>query len=419
MILIRGLQLMKIDVVKKIVIYSLLTPIYWLSCVFPRKNNIWIFGAWFGRKFADNSKYLFIYVNNNQPAIRPIWLSKNKQLLQELKQNGYECYHTFSFKGCYFSFRAKVAIVSTGLSDVNRYLLGGAKKVQLWHGTPLKKICHDDFVTFLKDKDNSLIRIYLHTRKVILPFLRERCHLYIASSPEVRKKICTAFSAKSENIAVTGYPRNDELFGDEWTDYPNDDNYLSQINLKCNYKHVFTYLPTHRSEGRKDANLLETYGFDPKCMQKLLEELDAILIIKAHFYNNKICWQDDLVNRIIIPSDNDIPDIYPVLKRSDVLITDYSSVYFDFLLLNRPIIFAPFDLKEYLKEDRELYYDYNSVTPGPKANAWDEVMQFMEEYIKNPNRYQTERTKINKCFNQYTDSKSSERVYRQISELLG
>jgi len=404
--------------ITKILVYIPCVPIYLLSCIVPRKNNIWVFGAWFGNKFADNSKYLFMYINNNQPHIRPIWLSKNNQVLQELKENGYECYHAFSFKGCYFSLLAKVAIVSTGSRDVNRFLIGGAKIIQLWHGTPLKKIGFDDKITFLKNQDKILCRFYTYIGKSILPALKEKCDLYIASSSEVRIKMGTAFEVKSEKILVTGYPRNDILFEDELNYYPNDSNYLNRITSEYGCKYIFIYLPTHRSEGRKDANLLEPYGFDTISMQKLLEDLDAILIIKAHFYNSKICWQDDLVNRIIIPSDNDIPDIYPILKRSDVLITDYSSVYFDFLLLNRPIIFTPFDLKEYIEEDRELYYDYNSITPGPKASDWKEVMQFMKMSIKNPNRHQTERIKINECFNKYMDNNNSERVYQQIIKLL-
>lgn len=407
-----------INKIIKHIFYLLMVPIYLISLVVPRDKNIWIFGAWFGNKFADNSKYLFMYINNNQSDIRPIWLSKNNQLLQELKENGYECYHTFSFKGCYFSLRAKVAIVSTGSRDLNRFLVGGAKIVQLWHGTPLKKIGFDDRVTFLKNQDKLLYRFYTYIGKSILPFLKEKCDLYIASSSEVRIKIGTAFKVKSEKISVTGYPRNDILFEDELDYYPNDSNYLNRITSEYGCKYIFIYLPTHRSEGRKDVNLLEPYGFDTKSMQKLLEDLDAILIIKAHFYNSKFCHHNNLVNRIIIPSDNDIPDIYPILKRSDVLITDYSSVYFDFLLLNRPIIFTPFDLREYIEEDRELYYDYNSITPGPKANNWKEVMQFMEMSIKNPNRHQTERMKINECFNKYMDNTNSERVYQQIIKLL-
>ena len=70
----------------KLIIYILNTPLYWVSCCMPTSSNIWIFGAWFGEKYADNSKYLFEYVNQSHSEIRPIWFSTNKNVIKFLNQ---------------------------------------------------------------------------------------------------------------------------------------------------------------------------------------------------------------------------------------------------------------------------------------------------------------------------------------------
>jgi len=101
-----------------------------------------------------------------------------------------------------------------------------------------------------------------------------------------------------------------------------------------------------------------------------------------------------------------------------MLITDYSSIYFDYLLLDRPIIFAPFDKKVYIQEDREFYFDYDKVTPGPQAINWNEVMQAIETFTINPKSYTREREIIKNKFHTYQDAQSTERVYKAICKML-
>ncbi|MCP5462729.1 MAG: CDP-glycerol glycerophosphotransferase family protein [bacterium] len=66
---------------------------------FPKKKNLWVFGAWFGEKFSDNSKYLFQYIATNHPEIQAVWLTKNKQTFNFLRKQGFECYYLPSAKG--------------------------------------------------------------------------------------------------------------------------------------------------------------------------------------------------------------------------------------------------------------------------------------------------------------------------------
>ena len=107
-----------------------------------------------------------------------------------------------------------------------------------------------------------------------------------------------------------------------------------------------------------------------------------------------------------------------MLPETDFLVTDYSSVFFDYLLLNKPIIFTPFDYQEYLQNDRELYYAYDSVTPGPKAYDWAETMNFIEDAVNSPETFEKEREKVSSIFCAYRDGQNSKRVYEAIMDRL-
>jgi len=396
----------------------LLLPAYWFSFIIPKDKNLWIFGAWLGGKFADNPKYLFLYVKNTRPEIRPVWLSHDQSLVRDLRGMGYEAYTAYSMKGLLVSVRAGCVITSTGIVDANRFVIGGARRVQLWHGTPLKKIGYDDKITQLLNEGRKGFTAKLkNILRNLLPYSVEDDDMCISPSEEVSSKFASAFAMPKERVRLTGYPRNDAFFNVLWQ-MNRDASFVDRIRQITQCKHVIAYLPTHREEGRRRADYLFTsYGFNGDDFNRLLKRYDAALVIKTHYYNRLEDGFDGVNSRIYMPSDSQLPDIYPLLKAADILITDYSSVYFDYLLLGRPIIFAPFDLEDYLKRDRELYYDYNTVTPGPKAKNWPEVLELIDRVMKE-DEWKENREQICMRFNEFRDGESSRRVFEEIRSLL-
>ena len=111
-------------------------------------------------------------------------------------------------------------------------------------------------------------------------------------------------------------------------------------------------------------------------------------------------------------------DINRILHYIDVLITDYSSVFYDFLILDRPVLFAPFDLEEYQKIDRELYEDYTNATPGPICQNWNEIQIQLEKYFSFQDTYQTERKEIFNQYFKYSDNHNSERIVDTVINYL-
>ena len=150
--------------------------------------------------------------------------------------------------------------------------------------------------------------------------------------------------------------------------------------------------------------------FKPEYFNQFLKDNKILFVIKIHpneikKYKNKLNYSNIVFW--------EIKDAYPYLSNFDVLLTDYSSIYFDFLILNKPIIFTPFDFEKYSKKNG-FYYNYNSVTPGPKAKNWEEVIKIMRELLSGIDNYKEKRLEINKEFNKFTDNNNSERVYMEI-----
>lgn len=363
-----------------------------------RNNEIWVFGSRHGRHYDENSKHLFQFVNREAKNIRAIWLTKEKKIKNHLIKKGYEVYNTHSLSGIYYSLKAGVAIISVCYEDVNSYAISGAKVVQLWHGTPLKKT--DIFGT---NKKYEMVTV--------------------AAEEFLYNKVLGDHT--KSNFVLTGYPRNDIL-------YSNIRNkFIDNIKKRQAIGKVVLYLPTYRDkmlDGNKTTphekfDLFEKNDFNPKRLLEILKKYDAYLIIKLH-PAQKSCIGSGLKNITrkghaqLIDSGNPLIDIYEYLKYVDVLITDYSSVYFDYLLLNRPIIFTPFDIEEY-KNTRNFGLDYNAVTPGPKAYNWQEVCSQLDAVLNGRDDWGQQRREICARFNAYQDGNSSLRVYEEIRRFEG
>ncbi len=380
--------------------------VYWFSQLIPKKKKLWIFGAWNGEKYGDNSKYVYEYINENKPEIRPIWLTRNREAYYLIRAKGYEVFWTYSFKGFLFSMMAEKVFVSVGIKDVNRYTVNRKDIIMMWHGsTPIKKIVFDDTITRRKQ---FFIEKLLY---FFFPFLGTTGMkgFAISGSEEATRIFQSAFNAKKEQILLTGFPRNDTFFNiDQIAPLLTDLEMIKKSNMT-----TVIYMPTHRKEGK--GELSELTNLDFNTLNQSLISLNTKLFVKLHYFHLKTHNFKNLSHIYFITEDDISQDIYTVLNKFDILITDYSSVHFDYLLTQKPIIFASFDKEKYLQNDREFYFNYDEVTPGPQAKNWEEILVYIEKFIQNPKLYEEERLNVMKRFNQYIDSKNCQRVFSAIN----
>ncbi len=389
-------------------LYIFLLPFYWLVYLIPKKKNVWIFGAWNGIGRGDNSEAFFNYIIQYHPEIMAVWLTKSRKVFDYFNNRNCQVYYINSLKAAIVSAIAKIAIINCYKHDFNRFFLNRTNIIQLWHGTPLKKIEND--VKLLNSQRN---RPFVKIKQLIFPFLKEKYHYIISTSEETSKKLTTAFQQPLDKIIITGYPRNDVLFNT----HQSDNAFLDKIKSNCNFKFLILFTPTFRDSDKESLQMFDTFGVHK--IENFLKSRKAILVIKGHLHSGN-SFQKLFLNssQIHVAMDDDIPDVNSFLPNVDILLTDYSSIFFDFLLLGRPIIFTPFDLQSYLSHDREMYYDYDEITPGPKAHNWEEVMDCLHDFMQNPDLFSAERERIKNQFNQFCDNKSSERLYEKIVAIL-
>lgn len=377
-----------------------------------KENDLWVFGAIRGTRYADNAKYFFEYVNR-ETDIRAVWISRKHEVVDRVRSEGYTAYLDSSAEAMEACSRAAVAIVThrghRNEADIPmHYLSDRTKIIQLWHGIPLKKIAYDDRIfSFRHDEGSIYYKLKTVVKRSFFPFLDYINHpaLIPALSEETRNLFSRAFRVSEEKVVISGYPRNDLLL-------------RHTKNFEENAPKRVIYMPTFRGEFDSGFDLFLRYGFQTDEMDRFLRDNGMRLDIKLHPFNHPSDRLMQALERAENISLLDQSDIYERLHEYAVLITDYSSIYFDYLLLDRPVVFAPFDKESYIKSEREFYFDYEEVTPGPKADNWQEVMRALKRCIDDPSLYAEERAEIRDRFHTYRDDGSSRRLYEMILTLL-
>lgn len=398
----------------------LLLPIYWLSFLVPRNKRIWLFGSTFGRRFADNPRYFYLYVNQHKEElkIRPIWISHDETVVGMLNDEGYEAYMYHSLKGIWFALRGKIYLFDNYSKDINFWQSGGAVKINLWHGIPLKKIQHDNIFDKFRHPRNIWEKIKNFPRNISD---EKSNHYVLTTSHNLRQIFSSAF--KTNNVLVAGYPRNEVLISNEiqnvysYEEKKDRERILEFLNeeIGSKNKRMIFYMPTFRQSEK-----LFFENFDINDFQVFLKENNFLFCIKLH-PKSKLNKQFEDIQKQNIMVINKDADPYVFLKMADVLITDYSSIYFDYLLLDRPIIFFDYDLKEYLSDSREMYFDYEAFTPGEKVQNYTKMKDAIlnainsgEEYNK---RYLQCRKKIKEWVFEETEELSIKRICNKIKKI--
>lgn len=390
-------------------------PIYWLSFLSIRNKNICLCGSTFGKSFTGSPKYFYLYMNHIESDVRFIWISRDDDIVKKLNLYGYEAYNVYSLKGMYYSLKAKTYVFDHYSKDISFWLSGGTIKFNLWHGIPLKKGNKDNKFDVVRNPRNLYDKLRWTFRRIQN---ENPTYYYAVTSEFIRKLHTKAFAAKYERVFVCGYARNDCLFNSEYIkdkaeliigDYKL---YTSLQDKKAIGSKIIVYMPTHRDS--------EEIFFDVVDLNKLnsfLKENNIILLVKAHI-RSRLHKEFNQIEYSNITNLKPTEDPYPFLNISDALITDYSSVYFDYLLIDKPIIFFSYDLDIYMTESRELYYSYDSVTPGIRAKDIKGLKQAIKYALYSEDKYREERKRVLNQMFDYCDGKSSERLYIEMSNLL-
>lgn len=331
-----------------------------------------------------NKKYTIICVSNDYLKFK-----KNKDENIRFVSNKIGLYYFLTSKYFFYSF-GKFPIAPSSKQIV----------INLWHGTPLKTIG-----TFNKNEE--------HSKQDYFSFV-------IASSKHFVPIMAKSFGTNPDKVIICGQPRNDNLF--------KSTEYMNIYFEKNRYEKIFLWLPTYRKANGFQADssgaasetrlsIFTTWG-DLIELDKYLKQKKSLCIIKLHplqewkntqkysfenirFYTQQLFEKENL-------------DLYRILPISDALITDYSSVFYDYLLLDRPIAFTINDLNEYADTRGFVFENPLQFMPGEKISTKHEFIRFLENVYQGDDRYQSKRKEINDFCNYYTDGNNCERILKMV-----
>lgn len=387
--------------------------LYLLSGLVPRRKSLWVFGSWGGHRFADNAAAFFQYCHQvDVDAVDLVWISRRRDIVDDLRRLGYEAYRVWSVRGVLRCLRAGVFVFDCFAKDINFWLSRNAITVNLWSGVPLK--------AFERDIDNPASRYHRLFHGVapvrlaygaMMPWHLVRPHLIIATSEETAAITRRAFDVPESAVVVTGFPRNDLLLSAEGH---------RQARSKCPPDvlaaadagtTVFFYLPTFRDSAKPYLNI------DWDRLEALMEEVDGVFLIKFHPMDST---SFDQGSPRVVQLPQDI-DVYHVLPFTSALISDYSSVIFDYMLLDRPIIYYMPDLGEFRASSRKLLFDPGDIAVGPCLSTPEDLLGALAEIATD--RAQSHggarRDTAMARLHAFDDDQSGARVLKAIRSVVG
>lgn len=333
-------------------------------------DSIILFSCFGGNRFDDSPRYIYEYIlkNKKYDNYKLYWAFEDmdKYVLpkgKKLKNN--------SIKYFIIALKAKYWITNTSIERGLKFKSKETIYINTWHGTAIKKI--------EKDHQNKAVK-----------FKVSQADVYFAQSKYDVEVFSRAFGVDREKIVIAGLPRNDELA------HSVSEKELNDIKRKLNIpfdKKIILYMPTYR-EFNKNEN--GSYIKPPIDINKWKQKLgnDFVLLFRAHHETVSvlgICYDEFIYNV------SDYEPLNDLLKVADILVSDYSSVMFDFSILERPIFSFAYDYDKYI-ETRGCYIDITTELPNGICRIEDELLdeilncnyeeqvlktrQFKEKYVE-------------------------------------
>lgn len=350
----------------KFIAYLCCYLFYPLSYLVPRSKKILVFGSYRGG-FNDNTKYLFIYASEHIKDKSVVWISTKKSTVNQIRKIGYKAYYVASIRGLYYSLRAKYWFVNSYTSDILFCLAGSAKIVNLWHGLPMKTIEFGITKGELAKRyvDRLFSDVFFHPA----PFRRPD---YLLSPSEFIDSIfIPSFRVTEKQCIHAGYPRTlllqqSKVVVDKFISCYESQATKELIEKIQQYDKVFVYMPTWRDSQRNCfAN-----GFDLNALNECVAKQNACVLMKPHA-NTIIDKSIKYSNLFFL--DGSV-DMYCILPYTHTLITDYSSILYDYILMpDKNVILFHYDYDEYVSS-REFIFEIKENIVGRQVYTFDELV---------------------------------------------
>ncbi len=391
-----------------------------LKSLFCRPSIHLFFGE-HGGKFIGNNKYFFLYIKNLKENLKDklnapfYWVVEDSGLYDYLKSEGIPVlnfkekgFHRYLYKAAYFYF--------DNMTWQRKYpflRFFKAKIIHMSHGVGLKvtekMLIPQDFMDRLSPSELKRLdsRIFQN-------------HLLISTSPFYAEKVSSpAYNTPMDRITCSGYPKNDlfycDIAGSAIFTARETDRKIQ--DFKKNGFKIILYAPTFRD---MDSQFRYAGVIDYHRFNRFLAKHRLLLVIKGHTStadSGDSSQENSFSNILFYPSGR---DGYPMMARCDLLITDYSSIYMDFLHSRKPVIFFNYDYDEYVAAHRDIQFDYFQMTPGPKAQDYETLTHWLTHFlVDQKDGFQKERAQILQLAFTHHDGQSSQRLFHLLFSASG
>lgn len=356
------------SICKKVLSKIIYLTFMFFNSVTKKHNSILIYS---NLDFRDNSKALYEYlVKNNYNEKYKIYVATEKKDRQKSKQNRIKFISLF--RSLFVYTKCRYVFYTFGklpIKPTNKQIV-----VHMWHGMPLKKIGNLERKGWISDRYFTYV---LATSDLFAPIMMQ------------------AFNC--DNVYIGGMPRNDELF--------NFNNY----NLKKSDEKLIAWLPTyrvsksfkaHNSDCSNPIQFLNISDF--KMLNDYLAEKKILLFIKLHPLQDDVDFKVNFSN-IVMMNQKEFADkgysVNSLLAQADALISDYSSVYMDYLLLNRPVAFSVSDIESYSANRGFVFENPKEYMPGMIIDGFTDLTRFISNVSDGKDEFKEERKKVNDLLN--------------------
>lgn len=367
---------------------------------FIKLRPVVLYGARRGYFFGDNSKYLYLHSkDSSQNKVIHKWVTKDKRIYEELKRDRHKPLLVGSLVYFFYHLNADMICYTNNVDDVCPSWLPASKRTKLMflgHGKAIKN-------SRSQIKESSLSEKWVEDLK------KDAGVKYaIATSENMRSRISESQMIPKEKVFITGFPRDDEF-------YELNKNFSSLSSEKN-----VLYAPTWRN-GLSLTEFFPFKDFDLKRLDSFLEAHEITITLRPHIKEAaslvpRLVELFKGVEKINISDPNVEFDIQFLLAKSDLLITDYSSVYNDFLLVGKPIVFIPYDYK-FFEANIGFGMDYFQYIPGPVIKSQDSLMEIIYK-LKIEGDIGFDTTQYADYIHKYKDGRSSQRVLSIIESII-
>ncbi|GHH97452.1 hypothetical protein AM1BK_09950 [Neobacillus kokaensis] len=361
----------------------------------PVDKNLILFESGVGKQYADSPRVIYEEIAKQNLPYKKVWvINKNIRFIDpetiKIKRLSPQYYYYLAKAGYWINNQNFPTYIQKRKETTY---------IQTWHGTPLKKMLFD--IEHVQGRDEGYLdRVYNAT---------QTWDYLISPSEYATNAFKSAFRYKG-NMLEIGYPRNDLFYQGAQEEIANK--VKSVLKIPANKK-VILYAPTFRDNETSGNNkFVFNINMDLHRLQEQFGD-EYILLMRMHVViSNKLTIPEEL--RDFVKNVSNYSDIQELLLISDILMTDYSSVMFDYANTGRPIFFYTYDLDTYKNDVRGFYMDFEEEAPGPFLFDTEDIANALENIEDVKVKYKDKYDAFKRKYCPLEDGRAAERVVNQF-----